>query len=566
MNDTLDIFESKKTQARAILEKLYAFLVQGEEAGAYIDPSLKNKLEVVLQNLEGEKLKIALIGGFSEGKTSIAAAWMEKLDKDSMNISHQESSNEVKVYQVDDDCVLIDTPGLFGFKEKYNDDIQTIEKYKDITKKYVSEAHLVLYVMNSTNPIKASHKDDLQWLFRTLNLLPRTIFVLSRFDEVADVEDDWDYRDNLKVKQQNVINRLDDTIKLSDQERTELAVVAVAANPFDMGTEYWLDNLEKFNSLSHIAKLQQATSQKIRANGGHLAIVDEARNSIIRDVLTNQLPKAVENDQRIGEELRRLEEMHIRLKKQLASTQGQITDVKIALRTFVTGYFSDLILQAKGLDMHTFSDFFEREVGNEGVMIETRIKNEFERQLSSVNLEMARLKASFESEVNHYNSAVSMLGKQGLNYVLKSNLINNGSILAARDGISSIAKVIGVDLGNLLKFKPWGAVNLAKGINGALAFVGVALEVWDSWEQHKKEEAFNKAVAQMVKNFEQQRQELLGVIEVEDFCDKFFPDYVELKNSLIELTDCTDNLRTQRSKFALWRKTGETIEGEFYAL
>ncbi len=63
-----------------------------------------------------------------------------------------------------------------------------IERYKDITKKYISEAHLILYALNPSNPIKESHKDDLNWLFRTLNLLSRTIFVISRFDEEADIE------------------------------------------------------------------------------------------------------------------------------------------------------------------------------------------------------------------------------------------------------------------------------------------------------------------------------------------------------------------------------------------
>ena len=30
-------------------------------------------------------------------------------------------------------------------------------EYQEITKKYVSEADIILYVMNSTNPIKESH-------------------------------------------------------------------------------------------------------------------------------------------------------------------------------------------------------------------------------------------------------------------------------------------------------------------------------------------------------------------------------------------------------------------------
>jgi hypothetical protein len=52
--------------------------------------------------------------------------------------------------------------GLFGFKEQENDDTHAIEKYKDITKKYVSEAHLVLYVMNPTNQLrKVTRKTDM---------------------------------------------------------------------------------------------------------------------------------------------------------------------------------------------------------------------------------------------------------------------------------------------------------------------------------------------------------------------------------------------------------------------
>ena len=38
---------------------------------------------------DNEKLKVVLIGGFSEGKTSIAAAWLGKYDPKTMNINQQ---------------------------------------------------------------------------------------------------------------------------------------------------------------------------------------------------------------------------------------------------------------------------------------------------------------------------------------------------------------------------------------------------------------------------------------------------------------------------------------------
>ncbi|WP_024298522.1 LeoA/HP0731 family dynamin-like GTPase [Methylomicrobium lacus] len=566
MNKTLDAFKTQQSQALKILERLQAFLQRGESVGVQIDPNLKNKLQTAIQSIAGDKLKIALVGGFSEGKTSIAAAWMEQLDKSSMKISNQESSNEVKLYDVDSDFVLIDTPGLFGFKEQYNEETHSIEKYKDISKKYVSEAHLVLYVMNSTNPIKESHKEDLVWLFRTLNLLPRTVFVLSRFDDVADVEDDWDYRENLKIKRNNVIGRLQDLIDLDKKEADELAIIAVAANPFDMGTEYWLSNLDKFKELSHIALLQEATSEKVRANGGAAAIVDETKKSIIRDVLHTQLPIAIDTNEKIGLEVDRLEDMCVRLKKQLNSTDSQISDLRISLRQFVSDYFSDLILQANGLSIETFTEFFEREVGAEGVVLATRLQNEFERQLRSVTLEVSKMKVGFEAEINHYNTAVNVLGKQGLNYVVKSNLINNTTVLGVRDGIVTVAKTVGMDLGKFLKFKPWGAVKLAKGINGALAFAGIALEAWDSWEQAKREEAFHKSLEDMVENFNKQRSELLDLISGPQFIEQFFADYLELQSKVQDVQKILTQRREQRQKLHEWCETVEVIDAEFSVL
>lgn len=566
MENTLKTFKAQQASALTLLDRLQDFLGQGAQAGIPIDPALIGKLQNVINSMSGEKLKVALIGGFSEGKTSIAAAWMEKLDRSSMKISHQESSNEVKVYEVGEDFVLIDTPGLFGFKEQENAETHTVEKYKDITKKYVSESHLVLYVMNSTNPIKESHKDDLTWLFRTLDLLPRTVFVLSRFDEVADVEDEQDYQSNLKVKRDNVAGRLREQIGLTDQEAAELSIVAVAANPFDLGVEHWLTNLEQFKELSHIATLQTATTGKIKQNGGSAALANEMRASVIRDVLNNQLPVAIENDEKVAQEVGRLDELNTRLVNQLAMTGQQIEEARINLRNFATRYFSDLIIQAKGSSLETFGDFFEREVGAEGIIVSTRLQNEFSRQTQSITLEVEKMQVGFDSEVNHFNTTVKALGKQGINHVLKGNLINNTTVLAARDGLTMIAKTVGMDIGKYLKFKPWGAVKFAKGANGALAFIGVALEAWDSWEQYKREEAFKKSVAEIVSNFEQQRQDFLNLVNSEGFKEQFFPDYLLLNTRRQELQTNLDESRVRQQRFQAWRDEAEAIDAEFKRL
>ncbi len=299
-NETLEQFKRNQKRNQEILKKLLDFVHTGEKYGIDIEDSLK-KIHNAMENVADQKLKVALVGGFSCGKTSIAAAWIDRLDE-SMKIDHKESSDEVKIYDIDNEIELVDTPGLFGFKEKITDS-GTIERYKDITKKYISEAHLILYALNPSNPIKESHKDDLNWLFRTLNLLPRTIFVISRFDEEADIEDEEDYNKRFKIKKENIQNRLNELISLSEEEKESLIIVAVAANPFDLGVEHWLKHKEEFQKLSHIKALQDATQKKIKENGGKLTIIEEAKKSVIQDVIYRQMPPAKQALQDINREM-----------------------------------------------------------------------------------------------------------------------------------------------------------------------------------------------------------------------------------------------------------------------
>ncbi|GHP76469.1 hypothetical protein VN1199_05160 [Helicobacter pylori] len=116
-NETLEQFKRNQERNQEILKKLLDFVHTGEEYGIKVEDSLKDKIHNAMENVAGQKLKVALVGGFSYGKTSIAAAWIDRLDK-SMKIDHKESSDEVKIYNIDDEIELVDTPGLFGFEKK----------------------------------------------------------------------------------------------------------------------------------------------------------------------------------------------------------------------------------------------------------------------------------------------------------------------------------------------------------------------------------------------------------------------------------------------------------------
>ena len=562
MINTVNKFKEQQSNSVRVLESLKIYLENGEKIGVDIDDSLIKKLNNAINDVETKKLKVALIGGFSEGKTSIAAAWIEKLDKSNMKISHQESSDEVLVYEVGNDIELIDTPGLFGFKEKFNSDINAVEKYKDITEKYVSEAHLVLYVMNSVNPIKDSHKEDLNWLFRTLNLLPRTVFVLSKFDEVVDVEDDSRYKKDLEIKKSNVINRLKDLINLNDSEVSEISIVGVSANPFDMGIEHWLSNIEDFKRLSHIKTLQDETSSKIEKNGGVVAIANETKKTIIKDILEKQVPISRELNQRILEELGKLSEISTIMNREIQSLEPEIRAKKLALKEFTIDTFTNLIRQAQGTSLETFGEFYEQEIGSEGINLNTKIQIEFERQIGSVVQSLNTIETNFNAEIGTFNKIISNYGKQGVNYLSKSGLINNTTILGTRDMLTSAMKTIGLDLS--IKFKPYGAINLAKGVNGALVVLGFALELWDSWNQHKKQEEFNKAKKKIIDSFEIQKKELIESLDSENFTQNFFPKYIELQEKLKVINLEIENMHKKEQLFNKWVEEGEIINVEVY--
>ncbi|MBH0269130.1 50S ribosome-binding GTPase [Helicobacter pylori] len=560
MNETLEQFKRNQKRNQENLKKLLDFIHTGKKYGIHIEESLKDKIRNAMKDVSGQKLKVALVGGFSEGKTSIAAAWIDRLDE-SMKIAHQESSDAVKIYDIDNEMELVDTPGLFGFEKKEHDNGK-IEHYKDITKKYVSEAHLILYALNPSNPIKDSHKDDLNWLFRTLNLLSRTIFVISRFDEEADIEDEEDYNKRFKIKKENIQNRLNDLISLSEEEKESLIIVAVAANPFDLGVEHWLKHQEEFQKLSHIKALQDATQKKIKENGGKLTIIEEAKKSVIQDVIHRQMPPAKQALQDINGEMEYLNKTLEKRRKDLQNLNSEISQARIHLKEFITGYFSDLIRQVLGTSLETFNDFVTREIGDKGINIETKVQNAFEKQTQGIVNEIAKIETGFNADMGLFEKHAGAFGRIGIKLLEQSKFINATNIKLARDGIVAVAKFTGIDLA--LKFKPWGAFKLASNLNKALPLIGLVIEGVDSLIKYKKQQEFEKAKREMESDFNNQKQEILDLINDETrFKQTCFPSVFELEKCI---QACEENVKkTQEFSEGLekWIQTGEDfIKGE----
>ncbi len=557
--ETLKLFNKKKEEVFKMLSNLLSVLKEGKELGVDIEPEYITKIEKSIDENEGKKLKVVLIGGFSEGKTSIAAAWLEEYDKKKMKIAMTESTDDIREYNVGN-INLVDTPGLFGFKETANK-----EKYKDITKKYISEANIVLYVMNSDNPIKESHKEEIQWLFKDLNLLPRTVFILSRFDNVADIEDDNDYNGMLKIKRENVLKRLEDFEVIDAEKIQKLPVIAVAANPFDEGIEYWLGKLDEFKKISHIDSLQHATSDIVEKNGGVDSVLLETQKSIIKEILELKIPLATAKVEKLDKEYKNLDNVIKEMKEDLSNLKTKIELAKNYLKSFILELFTDLILQLEGTTIETFINFFERNIGSEGIVLNNKIENGFNKKVLEIENDICRLEKNFDNEIDNFeeftqdNSLEKF--KIGSEMIKNTNLgLTNASIIAIRDFLNLS-----------IKFKPWQAVKIANIINKGIpiigAILGIGFELWDSYSKKKKEEEFLKAKKQMKEDFEKQRKEYKELIEnTEEFDKNVFKNYFKLGNNITKLSNELSEKVKEKERFENWREKVKAIDNNLKAI
>ncbi len=395
----------------------------------------------------------------------------------------------------------------------------------------------------------------MNWLFRTINLLSRTIFVISRFDEE-------DYNKKFKTKKENIQNRLNDLISLSEKEKEGLSIVAVAANPFNEGLEYWLKHKEEFQKLSHIKTLQDATQKKIKENGEKLTIIEEAKKSVIQDVVYRQMPLSKKAQQNIKRELEYLNKAMEKRRKEIQNLNGEISQAHINLREFITRYFSDLIRQVAGTSLETFNDFLIREIGNKGINIDTRVQNAFERETQGILNEIAKIGTSFNADRSFFEKHAGTFGKIGNEFLTKSGFINATNIKLARDTIAAVGKFVGIDLA--FKFKPWGAVKLTGNLNKALPFIGFAFEAWDSWNKYQKEQKLEKAKEKMVSHFDNQKKEILDLINDETrFKQTCFLSALELEKSLQEIKEAIEKTQACDQEFEKWIKAGkDLIKGE----
>lgn len=560
------------------LNSLYEIVKHGENIGLDFQFILE-KLERMKKVVDDGVVKIVLLGSFSDGKTSAIAGLLGKLE-DSMKIDETESSDEITVYRplgLKKGFEIVDTPGLFGSKEKSIDGHSI--RFSDITKNYISEAHIVVYLCDAVVPLKDSHVEIVRKVLRDLNKLDSTIFVINKMDETdVDMLDDDDYAHVSEIKKNNLISRLRSTINLTPDEEKKLRIVCISADPKGKGLKYWLEKWQDYKKRSRIDLFRNAVDDvveetdalKVKADTSDNT-VKEMLDAVCQGIDAECLPmkRAVDSSKQT---IMSLEDDADHLKKDLQLNKQNANRRLIELQ-------NRLISEINGMNQDAFGPFIEKEIGVQTNkengksevsfwILENSIRQIFEEcgANNQSAIDLMDKKVDFEGRFSESNRIVDDALKKGLEKGAAEGAKYFGNVNVNAEMVKNARNV----LAKGYKFKPWGAVkfagklnNLAKGfakvLEKAPLIIAAVVEVW-SWGSKYRD---NKKLMDLKENLKKVVNDLFAeystLMNDSEYFDNLAPGYVELvnvikaqKDELEKLQRKIDDLEKFKARYDKW--------------
>lgn len=490
--EQLKQFEVEKQTAINTLQQLKEVLIELSVLGIDVSADIQ-KLESALNVIKDDVLRIALLGAFSDGKTSVIAAWLGKIMAD-MKIDMDESSDRLAVYRPEglpEKCEIVDTPGLFGDKQKEDNGHQVM--YEDITRKYISEAHLILYAVDATNPLKESHNQIAHWLLRDLNKLSSTVFVINKMDEVTDLSDPVLFSEQAAIKTETLREKLKRAANLTDDEVKALRIVCIASNPNGRGLPFWFEKLDVYRNRSRIDELKKTTAAILDSNV-RSSIIAKTGLDVVADVVTLRVAEAQKSLAEIDTFAKQREQECERIGEDLANGRREVKRLAGQLFVELDGLEKQLMGKLRPLSFEQIRPFMEDEIGYSsdiiGYKLSTKIKTIVDSYYDQTTLITSRLNQEISSQLDSSSSFLDSFGSDAMKYVgdglSKVSKISpeaiKTTIFAARD---LLAKTTGV----IYKFKPWQASKLAAGISKWAGPAGAAFSLTsDLYSAYKESE------------------------------------------------------------------------------
>lgn len=554
-------FNASKTEVIKSLDNLQKLVGALEALGLDVSQDIE-KIKKAIGDVQSDALRIALLGAFSDGKTSVVAGWLGHVMKD-MKIDTNESSDALAIYRPDnlqDRCEIVDTPGLFGDKEKAAENGALVQ-YGDITKNYISEAHLIFYVVDATNPLKESHQDIVRWVLRDLNKLSSTIFVINKMDEVADLRDAEEFEQQSTIKKNNLLDKLQRFVDLSAAERDAINVVCVASNPNSRGLEFWLEQKDLYDQRSRISELKVVTQQVLDGSGRE-TLIKKTGIDVVRDVLGKKI--ALAQDELIKFRLladnqrrdsARIQEDIAEGKRKILATVGNLYEELNNLET-------DLLNSIRTLPRDQVRAFLESQIGfsnnDIGEKLRFRIDHLFSTAFNQSSSIMNGISAKIEHQLDSSSDFADSITASASALSASSRALTAVSkipVESIKSGVFLARETLKNLTGYVYKFKPWEATKLAANISRWAGPIGAGIQVLTdviSVAQQQRAETELKQLqgdlAEVVKSYFAEPMKLL--MDHEKVMDIFAPQIKAFEKILVEQEASLDDLRNRQTQLA----------------
>jgi len=479
--DQVQTFSAEKEAVINTLQRLRGVVSKLDDIGIGSTEQLE-KIESSIASLAEDQLRIALVGAFSDGKTSVIAGWLGEI-LPSMKIDIDESSDEIAVYQPQNllgKCKIIDTPGLFGDKRTTGEGIGNV-LYSDITKKYVSEANLIFYIVDATNPLKDSHKETVKWLLRDLNKLPNTVFVINKMDEVADLRDQASFDNQARIKKENVIEKLVRFVNLTDDEKRKINIVCVSADPNNRGLSYWLKKREDYEMRSRIPVLKE-TTQQILATTTRTDLIQKTGLDVVSDILVGKMNAAKEQLDATCLFAESKQQEISRIGEDIAAARKEIISAKGDLFRQLNDLEKSLLNQLRPLSLPDIKAFIEDELGlsnkNVGYKLNLKINNMFEQCFNLNANIMDGIKVSITKQIDATDTFIESVSLSAISSAGGAlQAVNKMPLSSIKNGIFQARNALADLTGKVIKFAPHEAKNLAGSIGKYAGPAGAVLQL-----------------------------------------------------------------------------------------
>ena len=521
-------FSAEKSRLLTELNTLDEHLAAAEQATEVDLADMRRKLTHARSAVAGERFSIALFGGFAEGKSTIANALLGRSDL----LTGPEPTTTVVTEIPGGDYVIVDTPGLFPVGLEHD----------ARTREYISEANLILFVLPPQNPLKDSHREVVSWLLNDLGKLSATIFVVNKMDEVADVEDDDEFKERAIIRREVVL----ETLSRYVGKPVHPDIVCVAADPRQKGAVYWLAHPEEYDRLSRVGELRHLMDASMRE--AKQTLILRAGLDVLREARGESLIRIRSAIRAIEEQIKVTENSRIEISEEIDELEKDSRQAWEGLMKEFENERKRLVLGINNqADARKLATYVIAEIGKDGDELLRRvgrlITTYAEPLAGSARRRMEHIDSSFEFQKGAQKKVFDAVGKVGAR--LGAWLAGQSTRVLA-DAVLKMNRAA-----KLTKFKPWGAVKVAnkfKTFGKIVALLGPVLDAlsvaFDIWTEHQ----LKKKRAELTESVDAFFREIRDELTLEHLRAECCPGLEEAQKLLGSLAGEQGDYRAVRDK------------------